>query len=124
MSLFQKKEKKAAAPAEPQVQDTSVGTAADVEAVMKRYDRESNTRIWEGTPKLVICIIMALFAVYCIIDAVFLTTLPERRYTIFLGMILFLGFLTFPVRKGYTKVNYIPWYDIILLIAGPGAYFF
>ena len=27
-----------------------VGSAADVEAVMKKYDRESNTRIWEGTP--------------------------------------------------------------------------
>ena len=36
---------------------------------------------------------MALFAVYCIVDAVFLTTLPERRYAIFLGMILLLGFL-------------------------------
>ena len=61
---------------------------------------------------------------YCIIDAVFLTTLPERRYAIFLGMILLLGFLTFPVRKGYTRVNYVPWYDVILLVAGPGACFF
>ena len=25
--------------------------AADVDAVMKKYDRESNTRIWEGAPK-------------------------------------------------------------------------
>ena len=30
--------------------DTSTGTAADVEAVMRKYDRESNTRVWEGTP--------------------------------------------------------------------------
>lgn len=29
------------------VQDADVGTAADVEAVMKKYDRESNVRIWE-----------------------------------------------------------------------------
>ena len=124
MSLFKRKKRETAVPVEEQIHDTSVGTAADVEAVMKRYDRESNTRIWEGTPKYIICAIMALFAVYCIIDAVFLTTLPEQRYTIFLGMILLLGFLTFPVRKGYTKVNYIPWYDIVLLIIGPGAYFF
>lgn len=27
------------------VQDADVGTAADVEAVMKKYDRESNVRI-------------------------------------------------------------------------------
>ena len=32
---------------EPEV---DVGTAADAEEGMKKYDRESNTRIWEGTP--------------------------------------------------------------------------
>ncbi len=123
MSLFKKREKETPPPAE-EIHDTSYGTMEDVEAVMKRYDRESNTRVWEGTPKLIICAVMALFAVYCIIDAVLLTTLPERRYAIFLGVILLLGFLTFPVRKGYTRVNYVPWYDIVLLIVGPGACFF
>ena len=39
---------------EAQVEDASVGTAADVDAVMKKYDRESNTRVWEGTPKLIV----------------------------------------------------------------------
>ena len=33
------------------VEDTSVGTAADVEEVMKKFDRESNVRVWEGVPK-------------------------------------------------------------------------
>lgn len=31
-------------------QNVDVGTAEDVEAVMKKYDRESNTRVWEGKP--------------------------------------------------------------------------
>ena len=31
--------------------DVETGTAEDVEAIMKKYDRESNTRIWEGTPR-------------------------------------------------------------------------
>ena len=26
----------------------------DVESVMRKYDRESNTRIWEGTPAIII----------------------------------------------------------------------
>ena len=26
----------------------------DLDAVMKKYDRESNTRIWEGKPKMII----------------------------------------------------------------------
>ena len=40
--------------------DMDVGTAADVEAVMKKYDRESNVRVWEGRPKLVISLILAV----------------------------------------------------------------
>ncbi len=100
------------------------GTAADVEAVMKKYDRESNVRVWTGTPKLIIRLIMVAFSLYCIIDAVFLTTLPETRLSVFMGMIVFLGFLTFPVRKGAERPNHMPWYDIILLILGSGAFFF
>ena len=104
--------------------DVDVGTAADVEAVMKKYDRESNVRIWTGTPKLLIRLIMVAFSLYCIIDAVFLTTLPEIRLSVFMGMIIFLGFLTFPVKKGVEKPNHMPWYDIILLVLGSGAFFF
>ena len=104
--------------------DADVGTAADVEAVMKKYDRESNIRVWTGTPKLLIRLVMVAFSLYCIIDAVFLTTLPEIRLSVFMGMIVFLGFLTFPVRKGVERPNHMPWYDIILLILGSGAFFF
>ena len=42
----------------------------------------------------------------------------------FVGLILLFGFLTFPAKKGDERVNHMPWYDIVLLIAGPGAYFF
>ena len=104
--------------------DVDVGTAADVEAVMKKYDRESNVRIWTGTPKLLIRLIMVAFSLYCIIDAVFLTTLPEIRLSVFMGMIIFLRLLTFPVKKGVEKPNHMPWYDIILLVLGSGAFFF
>lgn len=106
------------------IHDDSVGTMADVEAVMKKYDRESNTRVWTGLPEKIIRYLMAAFAVYCIIDAIFLTTLQEIRYSVFMGMIIFLGFLTFPVKKGVERVNHIPWYDIIIMAVGSGAYFF
>ena len=124
MGLFKKK-----APQEPavpvaEVHDESTGTAADVEAVMKKYDRESNTRVWEGAPKWIISILMAVFSVYCIIDTVFLTTLTEIRLPVFVGLILLLGFLTFPARKGDDRVNHLPWYDILLIVCGSGAYFF
>ena len=124
MALFKKKEAEQAPPTAFEEHDTSVGTAADVEAVMKKYDRESNTRVWEGMPKLVIRWLMVAFSLYCIIDTVFLSTMQEIRLPVFVGLILLFGFLTFPARKGDTRVNHMPWYDIILLIIGPGAYFF
>ena len=41
------------------IHDDSVGTMADVEAVMKKYDRESNTRVWTGLPEKIIRYLMA-----------------------------------------------------------------
>ena len=124
MALFKKDKAEPVQPAQTDEHDTSVGTAADVEAVMKKYDRESNTRVWEGLPKLVIRWLMVAFSAYCIIDTVFLSTRQEVRLPVFVGLILLFGFLTFPARKGDERVNHMPWYDIVLLIAGPGAYFF
>ena len=122
--MKERKHPKAKDPEKMEVYDESVGTEADVEAVMRKYDRESNQRIWTGTPKIVIGFVMVAFAIYCIIDAVFLTTLPERRLSIFVGMIILIGFLTFPVKKGVMRPNHMPWYDIVIMIAGSGAYFF
>ena len=124
MALFKKHKTEPVPPEDTGAHDTSVGTAADVEAVMKKYDRESNTRVWEGLPKLVIRWLMVAFSAYCIIDTVFLSTRQEVRLPMYVGLILLFGFLTFPAKKGDERVNHMPWYDIVLLIAGPGAYFF
>ena len=124
MALFKKHKTEPVPPEDTGAHDTSVGTAADVEAVMKKYDRESNTRVWEGLPKLVIRWLMVAFSAYCIIDTVFLSTRQVVRLPMFVWLILLFGFLTFPAKKGDERVNHMPWYDIVLLIAGPGAYFF
>lgn len=106
------------------VQDADVGTAADVEAVMKKYDRESNVRIWEGIPLLIIRWLSVGFSIYCIYVTLFSTALPEVRLTTFLGMILILGYLNYPIRKGVTRVNYMPWYDIVIMVAGSAPFFY
>lgn len=106
------------------VSSEDVGTAADVEAVMKKYDRESNVRIWEGVPKQVIRYAMAFFSLYCIYVTLFSNALQEVRLTMFVGLIAIMGYLTFPAKKGATRVNYIPWYDIILMLAGSVPFFY
>ncbi len=95
-----------------------VGTIADVEAVMKKYDRESNTRIWTGIPQTILRLLMVAFSAYCIYVTLFGRGLREERLTRFLAFILIIGYLHFPAKKGSDRVNYIPWYDIVLMGAG------
>ena len=103
--------------------DVEVGTAEDVEAMMKKFDRESNVRIWEGTPKRVIRWIMILFSIYCIWTTLFSKAMPEIRLNMFLGLIIIMGYLTYPRKKGSVRVNTLPFYDIILMIAGSFPFF-
>ena len=104
--------------------DADVGTAADVEAVMRKYDRESNIRIWEGKPKVVVNCILAAFSLFCIYVTLFANFLEQVRLTSFMGLIIIMGFLTYPAKKGSMKVNHIPWYDIVLMVLGAGAFFY
>ena len=120
---FWKKETKAPVNTAP-ADDGSVGTAADVEQVMKKYDRESNTRVWEGVPKEVVRWIMVAFSLYSIYVTLFSTALPEFRLSVFLATILIMGYLNFPLRKGTVRVNHMPWYDILIMVLGSGAFFY
>ena len=112
MALFKKK----AAPA--------VERPMDLDAVMKKYDRESNTRVWEGTPRLVVNIILALFSLFVIYVTLFTSWLEEIRLTSFMACIVFMGFLVFPARKGVQKTNFMPWYDFVLMILGTAAFLY
>lgn len=96
----------------------------DLEDVMKKYDRESNTRIWEGVPKLAITCILAFFSIFCIYVTLFATWLDEIRLTSFMAYITLIGYLVFPARKGTQRVNFMPWYDIILMLVGTGAFMY
>ena len=96
----------------------------DLDAVMRKYDRESNTRIWQGTPRLIERIILAGFSLYCIYVTLFATFLEEIRLTSFMALIVLLGFLTYPAKKGMQKVNYMPWYDVVLMVGGTGSFLY
>ncbi len=116
-------EKKTMIPPEPE-EDTATGSAADVEAVMKKYDRESNTRLWEGWQKWAVAAALAAFSLFSIYVTLFATWLDLIRYPSFLGCIIVIGYLTFPVKKGPQKVNSMPWYDWIIMLAGAAAFFY
>ncbi len=134
MSLFKKKEKEALSTTPLPEKEELVGnesasvdgtpTEADLEAVMKKFDRESNTRVWTGKPKLVISTILALFSLFCIYVTLFTTWDIPERLTSFVAFVLVIGFLVFPARKGKQRVNHIPWYDYVIMILGSGAFLY
>ena len=96
----------------------------NIDTVMRKYDRESNTRVWVGKPKTVISVILAAFSLWCIYVTLFATFLEEIRLTSFMGMIILMGFLIYPAKKGTQKVNYMPWYDIVMMVVGSAAFFY
>ncbi|MBQ2746247.1 MAG: TRAP transporter permease [Clostridia bacterium] len=111
MAFFKKKNKTEEAP-------------MDLDSVMKKFDRESNTRVWEGTPKIIVNCILATFSLFCIYVTLVATWLDEIRLTSFMAFIMFIGFLVFPAKKGAQKVNFMPWYDVLLMIAGTGSFLY
>jgi len=96
----------------------------DLDEIMKKYDRESTTRIWEGVPKIIVTSILALFSVMCMYVTFFATWVDELRLASFMAYIIFIGFMIFPAKKGVQKPNYIPWYDIVIMLLGTGAFLY
>ena len=111
MALFQKKK--------PNIEEPM-----DLESVMKKYDQESNTRIWEGKPKIAVNCILATFSLFCIYVTLFTSWLEEIRLTSFVAFIILIGYLVFPARKSHQRVNHIPWYDIVLMVLGSGSFLY
>lgn len=124
MSIFKKKSQTAPAVDTAPAAESSSDMETDLDEVMRKYDRESATRIWEGTPKIIITVIMTFFSLYCLYMTLFSTALPEVRLTLFVGCIIILGFLTYPAKKGHVRVNSLPWYDIVLMLVGSACFFY
>ena len=117
MSIFQKHNTHAEETME-------VGTAEDVEKLMRKYDRESNTRIWEGKPALIVRAVMVLFSLYCIYSTLFSVEALEKRMTSFLALVVIMGYLTYPASKHHVRHNYIPWYDYALMVIGSACFLY
>ena len=104
--------------------DVEVGTMEDVDAIMKKFDRESNTRVWEGTPKLILRYVLAAFMLFMVYMNLWATWSGQIRRCLFVGFVILFTFFIYPVKKGNVKPNSMPWYDILLAVAGCIPYFY
>ena len=125
MALLKRKKNADQTQAAPQ-QDANgaVMEEIDAEEVMRKYDKESNTRIWEGVPKIIVTTFMVAFSVYCLLMTLLSTEQAEARLARFLAFVIVIGFMMYPARKTNHKVNHIPWYDIVLAALGFGSFMF
>ncbi|MBQ2960704.1 MAG: TRAP transporter permease [Oscillospiraceae bacterium] len=91
---------------------------------MRKYDKESNTRIWEGKSAVIVRFIMVAFSLYCMYSTLFSVAALEKRMTGFLALVIIMGFLTYPASKHHVRHNYIPWYDFILMAVGSSCFLY
>ena len=99
-------------------------TGSEKDALMREYDKESAIRIWEGKPKLIISALTAAFSLYCIWSTLFSVSALEIRLTSFLGMMILIGYLYYPADKKHVRPNYMPVYDIVIMVVGAACVFY
>lgn len=99
--------------------------AVDVDKIMAEFDKESNTRHFSGIFQKIIKIAMVLFSLYVMFDGWTGTMEERQKMAWFIGIIVFIAFIIYPVRKKEEKkLNHVPFYDWIFAAAGAGSFFY
>ncbi len=88
-------------------------TPDEQEALMQKYDQESNTRNLTGTAAIIVFVLLLAFSVFQLMTGYFGAYTAYIQRTIHLGFALVLIFLLFPAKKGGNKRK-VPWFDYIL----------
>jgi len=100
-------------------------TEQETEELIAQFDRESNVRRFSGVPDLLIKGLLLLFAAFVFWVTLFATIPEQVRRCSFVGILVFIGFLLYPIRRSMTKRrNYIPWYDFVLATLGAASFFY
>ena len=88
----------------------------DQQALLEKYDVESNTRKLSGILKTVIFFGLMIFSLFQLYTAIFGQFPAQIQRTVHLGFGLTFVFLLFPARRKTSKTK-IPFYDYILAVA-------
>ena len=101
------------------------GNADDIQAMMEKYDRESNVRIMEGVPKKLMRWFLVGFSLFCVYMNLIAMWDERTRRASFVGLLILMAFSIYPISKKTRKrTNYIPWYDVVLGLLGSGSFFY
>ncbi len=88
-------------------------TPEEQEALMQKYDQESNTRNLTGIAAIIVFVLLIAFSLFQLFTGYFGAYTAYIQRTIHLGFALVLIFLLFPAKKGGNKRK-VAWFDYIL----------
>lgn len=100
---------------EPNLEEFEQISAEEQQAILEKYDIESNVRTVKGVMKHVIFFGLLAFSLFQLYTAIFGQFPAQIQRTIHLGFGLTLIFLLFPARKKAAK-HKIVWFDYILAL--------
>ncbi len=98
----------------------------NAEELMKELDKDSAGRNLFGKRKTALDVLFVLFAVVMITLTLIVSGMtPQTLRPLFVGLVLFIGYLKFPASKKDSRiVNSIPWYDIALAFLSLAVYLY
>lgn len=100
---------------DPKLQDNQFDelSVEEQQAILEKYDLESNTRTLGGILKYVIYFGLMAFSLFQLYTAIFGQFPAQIQRTVHLGFGLVFIFLLFPARRKFSKTK-VPFYDFIL----------
>ncbi|ANR70426.1 C4-dicarboxylate ABC transporter [Selenomonas sp. oral taxon 126] len=94
---------------------------AQADAVLKKYDRESNTVHYAGLPKKIVAAIAITFSIFQLYTATFGVLDAQLQRAVHLGFGLALAYLLYPFRRAWTRDSFFHPIDVIFAILGAAA---
>ena len=92
-----------------------------VDAVLKKYDRESNTAHYTGLPQKIIAAIAITFSIFQLYTATFGILDAQLQRAVHLGFGLALAYLLYPCRRAWTRDHFFHPIDVLFAVLGAAA---
>ena len=93
----------------------------NADAILKKYDRESNTVHYTGWPKKVVAAIAITFSIFQIYTATFGVLDAQLQRAVHLGFGLALAYLLYPFRRAWARDHFFHPIDVAFAILGAAA---
>ena len=100
-------------------------SAEEVNEIMKKYDRESATRVFAGKKATVMRWLLIAFTVFAVYINTFGRLSVQVHRSAFIAAVLFLAYLLYPARKSAPRnANKVPWYDLVLACLSAASFLY